>query len=143
LREVIARFGCDPSWLPSQDILLSNIGPRTGRRSTTPCGSRRHRRRRLTPVRRWSLACPALADLRLALTEAERIQTPLIDAIEERLERTASSGEIQHPITGCPNAAAPYAGDVGLSAACPLFRSMSADFPARGSASTSSTARRE
>jgi sulfite reductase (ferredoxin) len=124
LREVIARFGCDPILLPSQDILLSNIAPEN--RAAIDDALRAHgviAAGDVTPVRRWSLACPALPTCGLALTEAERIQTPLIDAIEERLERHGLIGEkFSIRITGCPNGCArPYAGDVGLVGRMPGF----------------------
>ena len=72
LREVIARFGCDPILLPSQDILLSNIAPEN--RAAIDEALRAHgviAAGEVTPVRRWSLACPALPTCGLALTEAE------------------------------------------------------------------------
>ncbi len=124
LREVIARFGCDPILLPSQDILLSNIAPES--RAAIDEALRGHgviAAGEVTPVRRWSLACPALPTCGLALTEAERIQTPLLDAIEERLARHGLIGEkFSIRITGCPNGCArPYAGDVGLVGRMPGF----------------------
>src|SRR5258708_1225718 len=124
LREVIARFGCDPILLPSQDILLSNIAPEN--RAAVDDALRAHgviAAGDVTLVRRWSLACPALPTCGLALTEAERIQTPLIDAIEERLARHGLIGEkFSIRITGCPNGCArPYAGAVGLVGRMPGF----------------------
>src|SRR5260370_14483230 len=105
LREIIGRFGCDPILLPSQDILLSNIAPQD--RATIDAALRGHgviAASDVTPVRRWSLDCPALPTCGLALTEAERIQTPLIDAIEERLARHALIDEkLTIRITACPN----------------------------------------
>ncbi len=124
LREIIGRFGCDPILLPSQDILLSNIAPRD--RAAIDAALRGHgviAASAVTPVRRWSLACPALPTCGLALTEAERIQTPLIDAVEERLARHGLIDEkLSIRITGCPNGCArPYAGDVGLVGRMPGF----------------------
>jgi sulfite reductase (ferredoxin) len=124
LREIVTRFGCDPILLPSQDILLSNIAPED--RAAIDSVLRGHgvvAATDVTPVRRWSLACPALPTCGLALTEAERIQTPLIDAIEERLARYGLLGErFSIRITGCPNGCArPYAGDVGLVGRMPGF----------------------
>jgi sulfite reductase (ferredoxin) len=124
LREIVGRFGCDPILSPTQDILLSNIAPRNC--SAIDAALRAHgvvTVTDLTQVRRWSLACPALPTCGLALTEAERIQTPLIDAIEERLARHDLLGErFSIRITGCPNGCArPYAGDVGLVGRMPGF----------------------
>jgi sulfite reductase (ferredoxin) len=124
LREIVTRFGCDPILLPSQDILLSNIAPEN--RAAIDDSLRGHgviATGDVTPVRRWSLACPALPTCGLALTEAERIQTPLIDAIEERLANHGLIDErLSIRITGCPNGCArPYAGDVGLVGRMPGF----------------------
>ncbi|HEX3498432.1 MAG TPA: NADPH-dependent assimilatory sulfite reductase hemoprotein subunit [Stellaceae bacterium] len=124
LREIVSRFGCDPILLPSQDILLSNIAPEN--RAAIDEALRGHgviAVGDVTPVRRWSLACPALPTCGLALTEAERIQTPLIDAVEERLARHGLIDErLSIRITGCPNGCArPYAGDVGLVGRMPGF----------------------
>jgi sulfite reductase (ferredoxin) len=124
LREIVGRFGCDPILSPTQDILLSNIAPQN--RAAIDAALRAHgvvMVSDLTQVRRWSLACPALPTCGLALTEAERIQTPLIDAIEERLARHDLLGErFSIRITGCPNGCArPYAGDVGLVGRMPGF----------------------
>jgi sulfite reductase (ferredoxin) len=124
LRAVIARYGCDPILLPSQDILLSNIAP--DHRAAIDAALRGHgviAAGDVKPVRRWSLACPALPTCGLALTEAERIQTPMIDAIEVRLARHGLVDErLSIRITGCPNGCArPYAGDVGLVGRMPGF----------------------
>lgn len=124
LREIVARHRCDPVLLPSQDIILSNIAP--GDQAAIEAALRSHGvalAGDLSPVRRWSLACPALPTCGLALTEAERIQTPVIDAIEARLARHGLLGErLSIRITGCPNGCArPYAGDIGLVGRMPGF----------------------
>ncbi|MEO1226877.1 MAG: NADPH-dependent assimilatory sulfite reductase hemoprotein subunit, partial [Pseudomonadota bacterium] len=70
----------------------------------------------LKPLQRWSLACPALPTCGLALTEAERIRQPVVDAVLAKLEARGLDREtISLRITGCPNGCArPYAGDIGL-----------------------------
>jgi sulfite reductase (ferredoxin) len=124
LREVVAQFGCDPILTPSQDIILSNVDPEN--RACIETALRLHGvifADDLKPVRRWSLACPALPSCGLALTEAERIQTPLIDEVEARLARHGLENEtLSIRITGCPNGCArPYAGDIGLVGRMPGF----------------------
>ncbi len=124
LREVVARFGPDPILLASQDILLSNIDPSD--RDTVETMLRGHGvvlGTDIAPVRRWSLACPALPSCGLALTEAERIQAPLLDQIEARLAAHGLLAErMSVRITGCPNGCArPYAGDIGLVGRMPGF----------------------
>jgi sulfite reductase (ferredoxin) len=75
----------------------------------------------LTPVARWALACPALPTCGLALSEAERVQAPMVGAIEAALGRHGLLGEtISVRITGCPNGCArPYAGDIGIVGRAP------------------------
>ncbi len=77
----------------------------------------------LSPVRRWSLACPALPTCGLALTEAERVHDPLVAGIEAALARHGLERErLAVRITGCPNGCArPYAGDIGIVGRMPGF----------------------
>jgi len=117
LREAIERFGLDPVVTPTQDLILGNALPQDRvaiegvlRASGVVLAEG------LSPVRRWSLACPALPTCGLALTEAERVQDPLIAGIEAALARHGLADEtLSIRITGCPNGCArPYAGDIGI-----------------------------
>jgi len=127
LREIVARFGCDPILMPSQDIILSNIG-------TEDCAAiaallREHGVRLaedMLPAERWALACPALPSCGLALTEAERVQGDIVGAIKARLARWGLEQErISIRITGCPNGCArPYSGDIGIVGRVPGFYSL-------------------
>jgi len=124
LRQAIARFGADPIISPSQDLILSNVAPqdrpaieallRSGGIALV---------QDVTPVRRWSLACPALPTCGLALTEAERVHDPLIGGIEAALARHGLEHErLAVRITGCPNGCArPYAGDIGIVGRMPGY----------------------
>jgi sulfite reductase beta subunit-like hemoprotein len=117
LRLIIARFGSDPILMPSQDILLSNIAPED--REAIDAILAEHgvtRAEALLPVERWALACPALPTCGLALTEAERVQAPIIAAIVAALARHGLEREtLSVRITGCPNGCVrPYAGDIGI-----------------------------
>ena len=117
LREVVRRFGTDPVMTPQQDILLSNVIPAD--RSAVDDVLRRHgvaAAEQLTPLARWALACPALPTCGLALTEAERVREPIVEAVEAALRRHGLAGErISLRITGCPNGCTrSYAGDIGL-----------------------------
>jgi sulfite reductase (ferredoxin) len=124
LRDVIAKFGCNPVLMPSQDILLSDIAPEMRApierelrdHGITPASD-------ITPVRRWALACPALPTCGLALTEAERVQKWLITSIEAVLERYGLAGErLSIRMTGCPNGCArPYTGDIGIVGRMPGY----------------------
>ena len=117
LREAIERFGLDPIISPTQDLILSNAAP--GDRAAIEGVLRASGvalAEELSSARRWSLACPALPSCGLALAEAERVQHPMISAIEAALARQNLAGEtLSIRITGCRNGCArPYAGDIGI-----------------------------
>jgi sulfite reductase (ferredoxin) len=124
LREAIDRFGLDPIVSPSQDLILSNVAPqdRTAIEAILRA-SGVALAQDLSPVRRWSLACPALPTCGLALTEAERVHDPLIGGIEAALARHGLERErLSVRITGCPNGCArPYSGDIGIVGRMPGF----------------------
>jgi sulfite reductase (ferredoxin) len=117
LREAVDAFGLDPVFTPQQDVLLSNVA--AADRPALDALLRRHgvaASEALTPLSRWTLACPALPTCGLALTEAERVRAPIIADIEAAMDRHGLAGErVSLRITGCPNGCArPYAGDIGL-----------------------------
>ncbi|HKF70321.1 MAG TPA: NADPH-dependent assimilatory sulfite reductase hemoprotein subunit, partial [Stellaceae bacterium] len=124
LREAVARFGLDPIISPSQDLILSNATPtdRAEVEAVLRAGGIALVAD-VSPVRRWSLACPALPSCGLALTEAERVHDPLIGGIEAALARHGLERErLAVRITGCPNGCArPYAGDIGIVGRMPGF----------------------
>jgi sulfite reductase (ferredoxin) len=124
LREIVARFGCNPILMPSQDIILSEIEPRD--RGSIEAMLRAHGvplAEDLLPARRWALACPALPTCGLALTEAERVREDIVGAIEESLARYRLERErLSIRITGCPNGCArPYTGDIGIVGRMPGY----------------------
>ncbi|HUN45342.1 MAG TPA: NADPH-dependent assimilatory sulfite reductase hemoprotein subunit [Stellaceae bacterium] len=122
LRDVVERFELDPVITPTQDVILGNVRPghREAVESILRAGGADFD---LSPARRWSLACPALPTCGLALTEAERVQDPLVGGIEAVLARHGLADEtLSIRITGCPNGCArPYAGDIGIVGRMPGF----------------------
>ncbi len=122
LRDAVERFDLDPVITPTQDLILGNVKPahRDAVESILRAGGVRFD---LSPARRWSLACPALPTCGLALTEAERVQDPLVGGIEAALARHGLADEtLSIRITGCPNGCArPYAGDIGIVGRMPGF----------------------
>jgi sulfite reductase (ferredoxin) len=127
LGEIVERFGCDPILMPSQDIILSEIGPED--RDAIEGLLRRHQVRLaedMAPAERWALACPALPTCGLALTEAERVRDDIVAAVEARLRRYGLERErLSIRITGCPNGCArPYTGDIGIVGRMPGFFSV-------------------
>jgi sulfite reductase (ferredoxin) len=124
LREIVARFRCNPILMPSQDIILSEIRPED--RDAIAAVLRMHEVRLaedMQPAERWALACPALPTCGLALTEAERVQGDIVGAIEGRLARHGLAHErLSIRITGCPNGCArPYTGDIGIVGRMPGY----------------------
>jgi len=127
LREIVARFGCDPILMPSQDIILSQIAPADRGAITAILQAHGVRlAEELLPVERWALACPALPSCGLALTEAERAQSDIVGAIAAALRRWGLEQErLSIRITGCPNGCArPYTGDIGIVGRVPGFYSL-------------------
>ena len=124
LREIVRRFGVDPVFTAQQDVLLSNIEPAD--RAAIDIILREHGvvpAEAMTPFARFALACPALPTCGLALTEAERVHTRLIEMFEALLANYGLSQErISLRVTGCPNGCArSYAGDIGLVGRVPGF----------------------
>ncbi len=127
LRDIVARFSCDPILMPSQDIILSEIDPADRAAITALLQAHGVRPAEdLLPVERWALACPALPTCGLALTEAERVQGDIVGAIAARLKRWGLERErLSIRITGCPNGCArPYSGDIGIVGRVPGFYSL-------------------
>jgi sulfite reductase beta subunit-like hemoprotein len=69
-----------------------------------------------TQARRMSMACVALPTCGLALSESERVFTPIMDQIDEILRDLGLENEsILFRMTGCPNGCArPYNADFGF-----------------------------
>jgi sulfite reductase (ferredoxin) len=117
LREIVGQYGVDPIMTPQQDVLLSNIAPEhrdpiddiLARAGVKPA-------RAYSPLGLWALACPALPTCGLALTEAERVRDPIVDAFDDLFRGHGLADErVSLRITGCPNGCArSYAGDIGL-----------------------------
>ncbi|HEV2301693.1 MAG TPA: NADPH-dependent assimilatory sulfite reductase hemoprotein subunit [Stellaceae bacterium] len=124
LREIVARLGCDPVLMPSQDIILSGIDPAECAAIEAILAAHRvPLARELLPVERWALACPALPTCGLALTEAERVRDDIVGMIATALARHGLERErISVRITGCPNGCArPYTGDIGIVGRMPGY----------------------
>jgi sulfite reductase (ferredoxin) len=71
---------------------------------------------RISTVRRWAMACPALPTCGLAVTEAERALPSVLDELERALTDLGLENErLTVRMTGCPNGCArPYNADIGL-----------------------------
>jgi sulfite reductase (ferredoxin) len=124
LRTIMQRFGVDPIFTAQQNVLLSNVRPAD--RASIDQLLREHGvtpAEAMTPLARFALACPALPTCGLALTEAERVQGPMVAMFEGLLAEYGLSQErISLRVTGCPNGCTrSYAGDIGLVGRVPGF----------------------
>jgi sulfite reductase (ferredoxin) len=92
----------DPAWRSAINAWLDEFGIATVERIST--------------VRRWAMACPALPTCGLAVTEAERALPSIVDELETALARMGLGDErLTVRMTGCPNGCArPYNADIGL-----------------------------
>jgi sulfite reductase (ferredoxin) len=117
LRAFFQKYGTDARLTCGQSILLINLDPawkgeieawleEYGIASVE----------KVSTVRRWSMACPALPTCGLAVTEAERALPGVMDQLEVELERLGLADErFTVRMTGCPNGCArPYNADIGL-----------------------------
>ena len=138
LREIVARFRCDPILMPSQDIILSDISPADraaieAALRATACGFASD----MLPVERWALACPALPTCGLALTEAERVRDDIVAASRRGCASTAStrSGSASASPAARMAAPGPIPAISALSAVagllCPLCRRRFRGHPAQ------------
>jgi sulfite reductase (ferredoxin) len=117
VREIVRRFRPELRLTPVQDVLFCGLDG-----ATLPALAKvldDHgvpRSESLTPVRRYSLACPAIPTCGLAISEAERALPGILDELEEELRRLGLEREaIGVRMTGCPNGCArPYQSDVGI-----------------------------
>jgi sulfite reductase (ferredoxin) len=117
LREIVEKYAVDPIMTPQQDVLLSNI-PAAHRDAIDAVLAQAGVKpaRAYSPLGLWALACPALPTCGLALTEAERVRDPIVDAFDDLFRSHGLHEErVSLRITGCPNGCArSYAGDIGL-----------------------------
>lgn len=117
LRTIVETYRPGVRLTPQQNILLTDIA--SADRDGIEAALRAHGVRpaaELLPVRRSSMACPALPTCGLALAEAERSLPSLVDEIEAVLKELGLQDErFSVRMTGCPNGCArPYMGDVGI-----------------------------
>jgi sulfite reductase (ferredoxin) len=117
LRRVVETIGCGVRFTPQQNLLLTDIPDRQvglverilADHGIAPRGT-------LLPVRRWSMACPALPTCGLALAEAERVLPSVITELERELEALGlADTPLTVRMTGCPNGCArPYTADLAF-----------------------------
>ena len=117
LLAVVSKLRCSVRVTAQQDVLLCDIA--TKDRATVEAILADHgvvSADKLSPIQKWSMACPAIPTCPLAISESERYLPTLVDDLEKEL---AGMGLGDTPLslrmTGCPNGCArPYNSDIGL-----------------------------
>ncbi|MCP9916136.1 sulfite reductase, ferredoxin dependent [Cyanobium sp. ATX 6F1] len=116
LRDLIATYQLDVRLTPNQDLLLCNIA--SSQRSSVRTALEAlgfARPEAPPPLARHALACPALPNCGLAVTEAERILPNVLDRLDRQLKRLGIDRSVLVRVTGCPNGCArPYMAEIGL-----------------------------
>jgi sulfite reductase (ferredoxin) len=117
LKAVVQQFQATVRLTGQQDILLCDL-PASAKagvdRVLTEHGVLPPEK--LSPVQKYSMACPAIPTCGLAISESERALPGIIDQLEGELTSLGLGGEtISVRMTGCPNGCArPYASDIGI-----------------------------
>lgn len=117
LRAIVRRFQPEIRLTPLQNVLLCDLAegdrPELERMlaeyGITPT-------ERVSNLRRYSMACPAIPTCGLAISESERTLPALIDRLEAELRRLGLEREVLGVrMTGCPNGCVrPYQSEIGI-----------------------------
>lgn len=117
IRTIVEVLGCEVRLSAMQDILFCQLDESAQEKIVQilkTCGVLLPEQR--SPVRKLSLACPAVPTCPLAICESERALPGVIDQLEPVLsELGLLSEEFGIRMTGCPNGCArPYQSEIGL-----------------------------
>lgn len=115
LEEIAAETGVEFRLTATQNVVLVDVV--AGQRARIEAILAAHQVGSFPrPLRRASMACPALPTCGLALAESERWLPSLLDSLEGLLaEQGLGSEEISVRVTGCPNGCArPYMAEIGF-----------------------------
>ena len=117
IRRVVETLGAGVRFTPQQNLLITDVPDRCRglvERILADHGVTADAMP--SPVRRWSMACPALPTCGLALAEAERALPDVISELERELETLGvADARLTVRMTGCPNGCArPYTADLAF-----------------------------
>lgn len=117
LRETIRQYGMPLVLTADQNMILCDV--EEGKKAEISAKLKSYGIKLaedITPVDRNLLACVALPTCGKALADAERIRLPLLDKIEQVMDKHGLlQEEIAIRIAGCPNGCSrPYLGDIGI-----------------------------
>jgi sulfite reductase (ferredoxin) len=117
LREVVETIRPEVRLTAQQNVIFAGVSPEhRGIVDAILDGHGVEPATAVHPVRRLSMACPAIPTCGLAVAESERVLPSLIRDIETLVDEAGlADSPISVRMTGCPNGCArPYLGDVGL-----------------------------
>lgn len=117
LREVIGKYGMNVRLTADQNILLCDI--EASQKDAIAQALRQHGitlKEDISPMAKDFLPCVSYPTCGKALAEAERVADPMIEAIDNILQRQGVADEkISVRVAGCPNGCSrPYVGDIGI-----------------------------
>lgn len=117
LRTIVQRFAPDVHLTTHQNLLLTNIDPAD--RAAIDTILAEHgviAPEDVLPVRRFSMACPAIPTCPLAVAESERVFPGVVDGMEQALAELGIPDQaITVRMTGCPNGCArPYTAELAF-----------------------------
>jgi len=117
VRLLLEKYGMRCRLTPMQSLIFCDVDP--AERSSVERILIEHGVKlahELSPIRRYSIACPAFPTCGLSITESERVMPQLLTLIEAELQRLGMADErITVHMTGCPNGCArPYTPDIGF-----------------------------
>lgn len=122
LRTIVEQFRPEVRLTASQNLILANVLPADREPITRLLAQHGIAvENQATPIRRASMACPALPTCGLALAESERLMPDLLTRLEVLLAELGLQGqEIIVRMTGCPNGCArPYLAEIGFVGKAP------------------------
>ena len=104
----VVLFDIEKEWLPTIEETLNRYGVQADPAT-------------ISPLVRYSMACPALPTCGLAVTESERIMPSVLERIEVILNKVGLEQEqFVVRMTGCPNGCArPYMAELGFVGSAP------------------------
>lgn len=112
VRQLVERFQCDVLLTPNQDLVFAGICESKVEAFDRAAAELCSRAWTPSPLRSFSMACPALPTCGLALTEAERMLPGLIDQLELK---GYGGDEVSIRVSGCPNSCSrPPVAELGL-----------------------------
>ncbi|MHB1424332.1 MAG: NADPH-dependent assimilatory sulfite reductase hemoprotein subunit, partial [Gemmataceae bacterium] len=117
LRTIVERFRPELRLTGLQDVLLCNLdGKDVPLLENLLDEHGIPRPDRVSKVRRYSMACPAIPTCGLAISEAERALPSILDELETLLKDLGLEREtLGVRMTGCPNGCVrPYQSDIGI-----------------------------